>query len=1403
VLVLAARHHPPSRRKIKEIWHGRVHWEEDSKTTMLRSSAEEVLGSVEPKKVNEISTNLGSIGSPPKIPPEESEKAQKADTKPMIAICAATHSKSNWRSLDDTALEKLLIPSIQRTISSADRSQYDFRLYLAADHDDQFWLNNQKNVKTPDWLSVQIGFYEVPEQKIPFNPMMRAAYNDGAEYLVRINDDSEFVTSDWVSKTTAKLATYDPPNVGMVGPNCREGNTAIMTHDMVHRTHLDIFEHYYPDVFSAWWVDDWISKVYGPQRSTKMMDWTVKHHTHKHGTRYTVQHHEAQLLQGELEKGAAKIAKWVSGARVPEDGFVEHAKSSSNKDAAEWTVLITLSAGFDDVFLNWWAFYSKLNLGMDVIMIAEDEQTYNKHINTPGIEVWKSLYRESAGALALTYKTHLYNRLVSRRASHLIRVLKAKQRVIYSDIDTAWLADPRPFLTGNFDMWAQLDNTNYYCTGFMAFIRTAQVLQFLDKWDKQLLKQPQLNQPLFNKILKGAAFPHKSLPRKEFPSGNMYFDQNKRKDVVVVHNNFIIGKDKKIQRFKDVGLWRTRRQTTIVLMGYSTQRNKSYKTIFEAYGSMDLLIDKIIFIWNNFNEPHPPIPDKYKTRIQLVRPIKNSMNNRYNVSQYIRTSSVITVDDDVVLTKQAILSLINEYEKNPDMLIGLDERYYSEDGKYWLGQKSINKLVIGKTMMWNVKYGDIYFEHSKLVEFTDTHPCEDIAMNFLIRSITKKEPVIIKSARQFRSILPEPGALSLKPGWSEKRDNCVAFMLEYFRKKEIAPVDNTRTLTFMGNVWCVPPYHGIDCQQTSDTRCSELSDQCHFSSVYGVANVPCERWHGAQKTEQITWDSRDTDVDRNAAHAKSFGQYSVLPPNLGHVVEIGSGPFTQSKTIMSSKTAISITLLEPMALHYMKNVKKCFYQHGQFSNIPTTILSTPAESIPKDIQFDTVVMINVIEHVYDAFEILKRSIELVKPGGYFVWHERLWNKYNGRAKHQTDREFKLHPVRLKSAVVDAILPLFDVKYKSYDTDELRRLKNEGVYFIGQRNSKPLPATRLPVHPKCLNSEIVEPGINAVLITNGVGLMGDLQTLYESDAISQIILVFSGLHNERLELEKFKSKLITVISGHDDWRSTVDQYVNKCETTASIEHLNDALKNAGVSSTICFEQNGNKQKEEDDNKQKEDIKHVIQLLTDLDAVINEKAPESKIYGNVFSGHEHQQLTSYTNAIKEFLETNKVQHICEIGFAGGHSATILLAATASTGAMYTGFDMWDRGFYENSALEWVKQQFPERKIQIVKGDSTKTVPSYNIIKTCDIIHVDGAHHAHYPKTDYANMHKLASEKNILLIDDCTESWPAVMNGVSYITSKGLVTKRPESHHAIGWTHRGKKKGWCIGSYKKVPK
>ena len=78
-------------------------------------------------------------------------------------------------------------------------------------------------------------------------------------------------------------------NVGTVGPACRQGNRKILTHDFTHRKHMDIFEGtYYPPELSDWWMDDWISGVYGPDRTLRADVVEVVHHTGKHGQRYGV-----------------------------------------------------------------------------------------------------------------------------------------------------------------------------------------------------------------------------------------------------------------------------------------------------------------------------------------------------------------------------------------------------------------------------------------------------------------------------------------------------------------------------------------------------------------------------------------------------------------------------------------------------------------------------------------------------------------------------------------------------------------------------------------------------------------------------------------------------------------------------------------------------------------------------------------------------------------------------------------------------------------------------------------------------------------------------------------------------------------------------------------------------------
>ena len=643
-------------------------------------------------------------------------------------------------------------------------------------------------------------------------------------------------------------------------------------------------------------------------------------------------------------------------------------------------------------------------------------------------------------------------------------------------------------------------------------------------------------------------------------------------------------------------------------------------------------------------------------------------------------------------------------------------------------------------MMWNVKYASIYFKHSRLVEYTDTHPCEDVAMNFLIRSITKREPIILKSDRSFRIKLPEPDALSLKPGWTNKRHECISFMLHYFETtpeaklisklnrlntdikkhannkrvygnvfsgekteqvfayfkavktflqnnpeakhiceigfagghsatiflsasentnisytgfdiwdrpfyedsalqlvKEMFPmrkitvfkgdstktvplfkrehfcdiihvdgahhahyptkdyenmyrlaseknilliddctdswpavlkgVDNMVSLSLVSKRpeqfvtkgwvhrgskkgWCIGSY---DKQPTPEVvffghkwslpdkklTCSSTSDKCFFNELYGTASVSCDRWFGAQKTEQVTWDTRITDVDRNQAHSASFNHYDVLPKDLGNVIEIGSGPFTQTKTIIKKGHRIkTMTLVEPMALHYMTHVKYCFYKYGNYMDVPTTILSMPAEDIPENVRFDTVVMINVLEHVYDAFTLLKKAAELVKPGGIFVWHERTWDTYKGVASGRNDREFKLHPIRIKKIVASVIISLFETMFITYDTKELRRLGNDGVYFIGKRISNVYPKSVLLQHEPCFKRKIN--GETVALRVQG-NWKTKLQELFYNDSIKDIYIISD---NEiRNDLEKYKQKIKIIISNNERWKDEISRYSN--------------------------------------------------------------------------------------------------------------------------------------------------------------------------------------------------------------------------------------------------------------------
>jgi len=278
------------------------------------------INSVVPTQSTSATVSPQTLTSLTNTPSPDHPHSSHTDTRgrdlPLVTICTLSKSQTTWKGLADSDPAKIMMPSIHRTVQS-DRAKFRINVLIGVDDDDDFWAAHSAELQsgTGTTYNVSLSFRVYTKSKfLPFNSLMRDALDGGADYLVRVNDDTEFKTGGWVSLAVELLATYDPPNVGVVGPLCRQGNTNILTHDMVHRTHLEIFPTYYPSVFHNWYVDDWITLVYGPKRTTKMLNWEVFHHAEL-GTRYEPVTKDGAMLNSELALGGVKIRSFIQARK--------------------------------------------------------------------------------------------------------------------------------------------------------------------------------------------------------------------------------------------------------------------------------------------------------------------------------------------------------------------------------------------------------------------------------------------------------------------------------------------------------------------------------------------------------------------------------------------------------------------------------------------------------------------------------------------------------------------------------------------------------------------------------------------------------------------------------------------------------------------------------------------------------------------------------------------------------------------------------------------------------------------------------------------------------------------------------------------------------------------------------
>lgn len=226
-------------------------------------------------------------------------------------------------------------------------------------------------------------------------------------------------------------------------------------------------------------------------------------------------------------------------------------------------------------------------------------------------------------------------------------------------------------------------------------------------------------------------------------------------------------------------------KTTIVFMGYNTIRiNKNIKVIINNYDNLSKYINKLIFIWNNQKEPIPTFNYPKMIEFCIIKATKNSLCNRhFIIYDKVDTESVIIVDDDVILDEKNIIDLIDNWQKNKDMVIGLVGRSFDKFGNYYLLPNKENIITLGQTMMYHKKYMLEFAKHKTIHDFIDNKDpskSDDIAIQLMIQSINNHPSTKVIYSNTLVN-LDSSGAISNQCSRMKYRSDAIRFYIKYFK----------------------------------------------------------------------------------------------------------------------------------------------------------------------------------------------------------------------------------------------------------------------------------------------------------------------------------------------------------------------------------------------------------------------------------------------------------------------------------------------------------------------------------------------------------------------------------------------------------------------------------------------
>lgn len=140
-------------------------------------------------------------------------------------------------------------------------------------------------------------------------------------------------------------------------------------------------------------------------------------------------------------------------------------------------------------------------------------------------------------------------------------------------------------------------------------------------------------------------------------------------------------------------------------------------------------------------------------------------------------------------------------------------------------------------------------------------------------------------------------------------------------------------------------------------------------------------------------------------------------------------------------------------IHRYTRMPGCLYKTGFLRDVPVTLVDATAQSLNTTNAYDTVLIVNVIEHVMDAFDFVTACYRSLRPGGLLIFAEQYFEDPD-EASTQVLGSGMLHPIRLKRQFVEKFLAHFDKVYQAPFEEtkraEERGLGEVGFFFIGRK-----------------------------------------------------------------------------------------------------------------------------------------------------------------------------------------------------------------------------------------------------------------------------------------------------------------------------------------------------------------